>query len=519
VPQKTPIVIVEDVIRKYLYGMKQDEIAKITSTSEANVSNIIREFKTKIDQKDIEAGVTLMRALSAKNISHGQIISAVSTYSIMQQLGLDLDDKSTDVFLSGIYKEAKSNGIEPKILIETAIQMYKLKPHDMPLENIPKYYEDLLAKTKSAEEKLEELETDLVQKEEQKIRVGEELQTKLEERKTTLDTLEEYNENKKSLENKGVSIDDIPKISNMIKQASASGYDVSTIIRHTSKEGTFEERQSQLEENIVRLSKQEQSLEKKIKELEGIVENIQINIQDLEKTAGQLQHSIDIIQYMEKKGINPTHIIQWGRMLKSSGIELQQFEDDLQKFTSITGYIENKKSELEELKKEITNRRSRVKTLIHEQIRLEAHLDEVQKTTIKSLVMIRNHTMNLISNVVLSLKESMRSTYEKTEEEFKKILGITREELRNLISTLDDFIARATAASEEVGRMEMLRPISDIINGSEWNPREAYPALISVLEKFKKQLVSQKADSSMIRSVESLIGYLKNEERRIGIVA
>ena len=518
-PQKTPSVVIEDVIRKYLYGMKQDEIAKTTGTSEANVSNIIREFKTTIDQKDMEGGVTLMRALTAKNISHGQIISAVRAYSIMQQLGLDIDDKSTDAFLSGIYKEAKSNGIEPKILVETATQMYKLKPHDMPLENIPKYYEDLLAKTKSAEEKLEELEKDLAQKEEQKIRVGEELQTKLEERKTTLDTLEEYNENKKSLENKGVSIGDIPKISNMIKQASASGYDVSTIIRHTSKEGTFEERQSQLEENIERLSKQEQSLEKKIKELKGIVESIELNIQDLEKTAGQLQHSIDILQYLEKNGINPTQIIQWGRILKLSGIELQQFEDDLQKFTSITNYIENKKSRLEALKKEITSLKSRVKTLTNEKTKLEAHNDEVQKTTIKSLKMIENNVINSISNVVLSSKESIRSISGETEEKLKKISGMTHEELQNLISALCDFIARTAAASEEIGRVEILRPISDIINGSEWNPREAYPVLISVLEKFKKQMVSQKADSSMIRSVESLIGYLKIEERRIGIVA
>ena len=518
-PQKTPIVIIEDVTRKYLYGMKQDEIAKTTGTSEANVSNIIREFKTRIDQKDIEGGITLMRTLNAKNISHGQIISAVGTYGIMQQLGLDIDDKSIDAFLSGVYKEAKSSGIEPKILVETAIQMHELKPHGIPLENMPKYYEDLLAKTKSAEEKLEELEKDLAQREEQKIRADEELQTKLEEAKTTLDTLEEYNENKKSLENKGVSIDDISKISNMLKQASASGYDISTIIRHTSKEGTFEERQSQLEENIARLSKQEQSLEKKIKELEGIVESIQLNIQDLEKTAGQLQHSIDILQYMEKKGTNPTQIIQWGRILKSSGIELQQFDDDLQKFTGITNYIENKKLKLEKLEKEITSLKSRVKTLINEQTRLEAHLDEVQKTTIKSLKIIENSVINSISNVVLSSKESIRSISGETEEKLKKISGMTHEELRNLISALYDFIERTRAASEEMGRMEMLHPIFDIINESEWNPGEAYPVLILILEKFKKQLVSQKADSSMTRSVESLIGYLKNEERRIGITA
>lgn len=518
-PQKTSLVITEDVIRKYLYGMKQDEIAKTTGTSEANVSNIIREFKTEIDQKDIEGCITLMRALNAKNISHAKIIPAVITYSIMQQLGLDIDDKSTDAFLSGIYKEAKSDGIEPKILVETAIQMHKLRPHGIPLENIPKYYEDLLAKTKSAEEKLEELEKDLAQKEEQKIRADEELQTKLEKRKTTLDTLEEYCENKKSLENMGAPIGDLSKISNMLKQASASGYDVSAIIRHTSKEGKFEERQLQFEENIERLSKQEQSLEEKIKEREDIVESIQLNIQDLEKTAGQLQHPIDILQYLEKKGINPTQIIQWGRILKLSGIELQQFEDDLQKFTSITSCIENKKSRLEELEKEITSLKSRVKTLTNEKIKLEAHNDEVQKTTIKSLKIIETNAINSISNVVLSSKESIKSISRETEEKLKKISSMTREELRNLICELYDFIARARAASEEMGRMEMLHPIFDILNESKWNLGEAYPVLISILEKFKKQLVSQKADSSMIRSVESLIEYLKNEERRIGIVA
>ena len=518
-PQKTPSVVIEDVIRKYLYGMKQDEIAKTTGTSEANVSNIIREFKTRIDQNDIGAGVTLMRALNAKNITHGQIISAVETYNIMQQLGLDIDDKSTDAFLSGIYKEAKSNGIEPKILVETALQMHELKPHGIPLENIPKYYEDLLAKTKSTEERLEEIEKDLARKEEQKIRVDEELQTKLEETKTTLDMLEEYNANKKSLENRGVSIDDISKISNMHKQASASGYDVSTIIRYTSKEGTFEERQSQLEENIERLSKQEQSLEKKIKEREGIVENTQLNIQDLEKTAGQLQHPIDILQYLEKKGINPTQIIQWGRILKLSGIELQQFEDDLQKFTSITSYIENKKSKLEELKKEITSLKSRVKTLTHEKIKLEAHNDQVQKTTIKYVEIIKNNVINSISNVESISKESIRSASRRAEEEFRKTSNAAQKELENSTLTFTNLISQVSIYSEEVGRMGIAHCIYDIISKSKGDPYEAYPCCIYFLQKLKIWLESQKADSFTISSLDNLIKYLKNEEEKLGIPA
>jgi len=518
-PQKTSSVIMEDVIRKYLYGMKQDEIAKTVGTSEANVSNIIREFKTGINQKNMESSITLMRELNAKNISHVQIISAVRTYSIMQKLGLDIDDKSTDEFLSGIYEEVKSHGIEPKMLVETAIMMHKLKPRDIPLENIQKYYEDLMTKTKSEEERRDELEEEIGQKGEQKIRVEKDLQTKLEESKTTRDTLDEYQKNKKSLESMGVSIDDISKIANMIKQALASGYDVSTIVKHTSKEGTFEERQSQLEENIARLSKQEQLLEKKIKESEDIVKNTQANIKDLEKIVGQLQNSINVIQYIEKKGVNPAQIIQWGRILKLSGIELQQFEDDLQKFASLTDYIGNKKSEIQELKKEITNLKSRVKTLNNEKIRLESHIDQVQKNTIKFFEIMKNNMINSISNTELSSRELILSTSKKGEEELKKTSNVIFEELRNLISELGDFIASTTAISEEVGRMAMLHLICKIINESEYNPREAYPVLILILEKFKKQCESQKVDSTMIRTLESLIGNLKSEERRIGIIA
>jgi hypothetical protein len=102
-------------------------------------------------------------------------------------------------------------------------------------------------------------------------------------------------------------------------------------------------------------------------------------------------------------------------------------------------------------------------------------------------------------------------------EEMKKMSNMTREELQNLISVLANFISQVTVASEEVGRMYMLHTISDIINKSVGDPYEVYPSFISLLEKFKKWLESQKADRSTISSIENFIRYMKNEEEKIGI--
>src|SRR2546426_99694 len=107
-PQKTPSTVKDEIISKYLYGMKQDEIARTTRTSEANVSNIIRELRAKIGQKDVEQIVTITRALNDKNISHVQIIPSVRLYNIIQQLGLDVDNETMSSFLSGIYNESKN---------------------------------------------------------------------------------------------------------------------------------------------------------------------------------------------------------------------------------------------------------------------------------------------------------------------------------------------------------------------------------------------------------------------------
>ncbi|MDE1818362.1 MAG: hypothetical protein KGI19_07145 [Thaumarchaeota archaeon] len=509
-PQKISSVIREEIMKKYLYGMNQDEIARATGTSEATVSNIIRELKTRIGQKDVEVIVTLTRALSAENISHSQIIPSVRIYNIIEQLGLDVEDESIASFLSEVYEESQNNGIEPKILVETTMRMFKLKPQNVTLENAPKYYEDLMLKIKSKEEKLEELNKEIVQKEDQKIKAEAELQIKLEQTKTTNNTLEAYHMNKKALDEMGVSINDMEKLSNMLGKAASSGFDVSKIIEYTSKKDT----QIQLEENIKQSSKKEDSLKINIENLEITKKSIESQIEDLKKITGALQNSINIIHNMKKKGVNPTQIIQWDGILKLSNTELQKFEDELQRFGSMANYITHKKSELQALKNEITSLKSKVKTLTDEKIRLESNIDEIQKITVKHLESISKESINSISNVTMSSKERIRSLSNETGVELEKMSHTTRQELESLMSSLSNYISQVTVVSEKIGRMEILHSITNIINESEWDPLEVYPDIISVLGKFKKRLESQKADISIIRTIDTLIGYMKMEVGR-----
>ena len=94
-----------------------------------------------------------------------------------------------------------------------------------------------------------------------------------------------------------------------------------------------------------------------------------------------------------------------------------------------------------------------------------------------------------------------------------------RKDQENRLSAFSDLITQVSKFSEEMGRMDILRPIYDIISKSEVNPHEVYPSCIAYLQKLKTWLQSQKADYSTITAVENTIRYLKNEEDKIGILA
>ena len=518
-PEKTSAVIIEEVKCKYLYGMRQDEIAKTTGTSEATVSNIIRELKTKIGQKNVEEIVTLIRALTAKKISHTQIISSARLYNIIELIGLNVEDESISSFLSEIYKESKNNGIEPKTLVETTMRMLKLQPQNITLENLPNHYEELLLQIKSSEKKLVELDKEIAQKEEQKIKAEEDLRMTLQNRETTLDTIEEYHKSKKECEVFGASISDMSKISNMLNQASKKGYNISKIIECTSKEGSFEERQSQLEKNIKQSSEKEQSLKNNIEKIENLIKSKKSHVEDLEKITGRLQNSINIITDLEKQGTNPMQIIQWGKILRLSRIGLQQFEDELQKFSSMTEYIANKKSELQTVENEIADKESRIKTLTSQKIKLESSIDVIQKTIIKCIEETGKKAVNSISNVESSSKKSIISTSDITKKELHEMSNSAQNNLKNIAFTCDNMISQVSKLLVDVGRIDVLRPIFDIMSKSKGDPYEVLPSSILYLQKLKTWLISQKADSSVIRSIDDFIRYLKYEEEKIGIPA
>ena len=95
----------------------------------------------------------------------------------------------------------------------------------------------------------------------------------------------------------------------------------------------------------------------------------------------------------------------------------------------------------------------------------------------------------------------------------------TQDDLENITSTFSDLISRVSKFSEEIGRMDTLRPIYDIISKSEGEPYEVYLSCISYLQKLKPWLEYQKVDYSTISSIDNSIRQLKKEEEKIGIPA
>ena len=306
---RIPPEIETEVIRLYLTGLTRDDIASKTNISKGSVSNLITKFSEQLGRLELDATRKLTVNFRKIGITAVEAFAGARISNVLKMLGLD--DDQLHSFLSTVYDECKKIDLHPTTLVGCAAKLLQLQTSsDVPVEEIPDNYEKLLNEIQTLKQKIITLTQEARQA---KCSYEQAVNNK----NLTLEILKEYAKSREELIERGVEIEDLPKLANMLDQASHLKFDTKEIIEYIKQEKHFDQRIIDLQNEIEGLVNEERSLIERAKKLKAEIDAQQFLVSELEMltsigvTSGYLEELHRVINGIGKaQGIDSTDAMQ-----------------------------------------------------------------------------------------------------------------------------------------------------------------------------------------------------------------
>ncbi len=273
---KTPET--EEGVRKLiLYGQSTEEISNSCKVSTGYVSGVATKLKEQLGNKEVTAIRELTRLFNKLEISAANAFDGARIFSMLKNFELDINDLPT--FLKEVYQKCKEENISPSKLAYQCKAITQLQAKsNISLEDLSEECERLLD-TKS------ELEKEISLLEEEAGKAKTETTKSLSEKNQTIQSLQEFEQTKKELDSFELGFNNLPKLIDVLKQAADQGYNTDKIIRHLEKEGIYEQRIAELEQQVKKLEARETIQTRTLNELSKKIETKKLVVAHL----GQLE--------------------------------------------------------------------------------------------------------------------------------------------------------------------------------------------------------------------------------------
>src|SRR5919204_378905 len=105
----------KQVIKLWLLGTTRAEIERITGISSGTISNIIADFKKRLDDSDPEALKDLYTVLREHNITPSQCATGFRTAKVINEIGGD--DEKMQAFLSKVKEECVDKKVPTSAIV------------------------------------------------------------------------------------------------------------------------------------------------------------------------------------------------------------------------------------------------------------------------------------------------------------------------------------------------------------------------------------------------------------------
>ncbi len=455
--QKISDIQKADILKLLLLGLSYDDISERTGVSKGSIVNFVEELRGNIGKKDLDTMLDLAKSLKKLQMSPAQMLFGARIYNILENL--KIDDENLSSFLTNVYSECIKKNLDATLLVELVQRLFIIQESsDITLEQIPENLQKLFEQRKELQEEIKNLQNDAIE-------AKNDSKNAIEDKNLTLEILNEYENVKESLAKFDVPIDDLARLSKVLEEASELGFDASKLVEYASLEGKFEERNLSLEKENQHLSEQRE--EKK---------------REFEKTS---------------------------QLLEAKKLELSSFESDLEKYGNLKNLNVHLTSKADELKNEITKYRSKLNALSKKLIQTESSITEHKEFSLRVLDDSKNKMIKTIDDAKSLSQENIIDIRLKGTEEITALTKIGVQELTAVISTIKKEIPEILSTFEEVGKLQAIKPLCNVVNSKGTNA-EVCAATITFLIGLRRWLAIKPVKDFLINSyIEHIMKFME----------
>jgi hypothetical protein len=212
----------------WLQSLSRKDNAKANYVSTGAVSNIVKGWQDNIGV-DLASGLReLYGLLKREGLSVAQCAIGFRVIKLFSNQGIDAE--TAEYFIVDLYKEFKSRGITPNLIVTLAEDLIKL-PENMRLPEIKGYVEEKIAQNKELVDEREQLTHSIAALKVEYSELKKSYDLTLEQKRKDEEELKSYSSSKLILDQYGISITkDISKFTSTVKCIAEFGYDPETVL-------------------------------------------------------------------------------------------------------------------------------------------------------------------------------------------------------------------------------------------------------------------------------------------------
>ncbi len=240
------------VIKEWLKGNHRDKIAVQTGLSGGTVSNVIREWRDRLGNYEIEEMREFSVMCRKAGITPSQCFPAFRVFDLQRKMGFDEDD--LQFFIRRFYSSCREFGLKEDRVAFLVADLMKLS-ETVPIDQLQGYIEEIKKEKERLEKAVEMLRADIMTMQNGLTDLRNEYNAVLSEIMLTRSLKEELGKHR-------MDLNIISKLVQTIQHISDMDFDANQIISRVSTIEAMEKKQAELQAAILEQEKQAIQLQK-----------------------------------------------------------------------------------------------------------------------------------------------------------------------------------------------------------------------------------------------------------------
>ena len=217
---------------------------------------------------------------------------------------------------------------------------------------------------------------------------------------------------------------------------------------------------------------------------------------------GDLDSLVSMLQESSRLDFDPHKVIEYIKKAESLETQLSTLDENINTQTS---KLAQKQNELSRIQSDIDELKLQKSQLTAQNDSLQEQIIFSKDTTLSAINSIKESSVSSISDSVANASKSINSASVTSENSLNDMIKKTDETLTQITANYDSKLTKITDASTEIGKMQAIKPLYDMITESKG---ESIPVFINLLSLFDSLVIWQQTHSTPI-GMDKHLDYLQ----------